>query len=464
MKKDMVITYLRVISAVLLIGMGGYASSSDSFNIVVGVSVTPMVSEVSPTTGTNAILTTVTIKGLYFYGGTAISDVSQVKLSNSHFGGIGNEVMFHDSVISDTSIKLAVIPAGIAAGTYDVQVTTSAGTNTTSAMKFIVTSALLPTVTNISPSVSSGDIEIVISPNTEYNFKNTSQTTVAIYGTEFYGETGSPDVTQIKLDDASNTDVSFAQSTISDTTINNAVIPEGVLPGVYNVKVTTHAGTNLISEVKYTVINKINILVPTNLFSDVVTMTVSSNGVSIPKSDRDRIKTTNVGVEIKADKDLPLQKMLTITLEYKDTDVAGLDETKLVIGRYDDIHKRWVLLQSTSYPELNKVVGVTNHLSKFAILQLLPALNLGSAKVYPNPFNPNKPPYILIFDNLTQNAIIKIYLITGELIREIVDNNGDGRESWDGKNNGGKDVASGIYLAVVKDGSNIKRIKIAIER
>ena len=104
---------------------------------------------------------------------------------------------------------------------------------------------------------------------------------------------------------------------------------------------------------------------------------------------------------------------------------------------------------------------------------------LSSARVYPMPWQPNSSGRFgsanvggcgtgLIFDNLTSEGTIRIYTIPGDLVREISFSAADnGCKSWDGKNTVGRNVASGVYIAIIKNtgaggGSSIK--KLAIER
>jgi hypothetical protein len=52
----------------------------------------------------------------------------------------------------------------------------------------------------------------------------------------------------------------------------------------------------------------------------------------------------------------------------------------------------------------------------------------------------------------------------GEKIAELTDVDADGRILWDGKNAAGNTVATGVYFAVVKNATEVKRLKIAIQR
>ena len=140
-----------------------------------------------------------------------------------------------------------------------------------------------------------------------------------------------------------------------------------------------------------------------------------------------------------------------------------MDKSKFVIGRYDPVNKRWIVLKSVADAGLNKVEAYTNHLSLFGLLRLAPAFDLVLARAYPNPFTPSAGTE-MIFDALTANATVTIYNIVGEKLKELSDDNSDGRISWNGANEAGKILGSGVYFAVIKNGSEVKRLKIAIQR
>ena len=112
----------------------------------------------------------------------------------------------------------------------------------------------------------------------------------------------------------------------------------------------------------------------------------------------------------------------------------------------------------------NKVTGITNHLSKFALVQLSLANDLTRLTAYPNPCNPAKHTKGLTIDNLTESSVVKIYTITGEMIRELEYSTKDGRVVWYGNNAEDQKVASGIYIIYVEDDGKKKTLKIAVEK
>jgi flagellar hook assembly protein FlgD len=71
--------------------------------------------------------------------------------------------------------------------------------------------------------------------------------------------------------------------------------------------------------------------------------------------------------------------------------------------------------------------------------------------IYPNPFNPT----VTIAYELdrARDVHIAIYTVRGERVRTLLDRNqGPGLHQirWDGLNNSGQRVASGIYLIAIK--------------
>lgn len=68
------------------------------------------------------------------------------------------------------------------------------------------------------------------------------------------------------------------------------------------------------------------------------------------------------------------------------------------------------------------------------------------------------------FDGLTNaGGTIYIYNTTGELVKKVSWSAGNVEAKWDGKNDRGEWVASGVYIWVVKDGGS-KTGKIVVIR
>ena len=94
-------------------------------------------------------------------------------------------------------------------------------------------------------------------------------------------------------------------------------------------------------------------------------------------------------------------------------------------------------------------------------------LGLDTVKAFPNPWKPDKGGMqdadFITFKNLPEEGTIRIYNVVGEMVKKIdftaVD---DGFSSWDGSNDSGNKVSSGIYITYIEDTNGSHRIlKIA---
>jgi flagellar hook assembly protein FlgD len=82
----------------------------------------------------------------------------------------------------------------------------------------------------------------------------------------------------------------------------------------------------------------------------------------------------------------------------------------------------------------------------------------------PNPYVvPNQAP--LTVDGLVENSSIKILSVDGRLIRALTTPGGR-IGFWDGRDENGRDVPSGIYLVIAysEDGSEVTTGKVAVVR
>jgi hypothetical protein len=79
---------------------------------------------------------------------------------------------------------------------------------------------------------------------------------------------------------------------------------------------------------------------------------------------------------------------------------------------------------------------------------------------YPNPFNPNTTIRYTI--PINRRVSIKVYNITGQLVRTLIDNEmanaGTHKVVWNGKNNFGRNVSTGIYLYSL-EWAGMKKVK-----
>ncbi|MFC1517499.1 LamG-like jellyroll fold domain-containing protein [Candidatus Margulisiibacteriota bacterium] len=105
------------------------------------------------------------------------------------------------------------------------------------------------------------------------------------------------------------------------------------------------------------------------------------------------------------------------------------------------------------------------HLSYYRLFEIIPfATNLSSLKVYPNPYRPDDGDAstgddiskFITFEGLTATSVIKIYTISGELVNTL--DYGNPVVSWEADNFDGEKVASGIYIYLITDQDNNKKI------
>ena len=87
------------------------------------------------------------------------------------------------------------------------------------------------------------------------------------------------------------------------------------------------------------------------------------------------------------------------------------------------------------------------------------------AQNYPNPFNPSTTiNFQLPSDELVE---LKIYNRIGQEVRTLVNSSyqaGNHKVVWDGKNNRGRSVASGMYIYKIKAGKYTKSMKMNLIR
>ncbi|RMG31684.1 MAG: T9SS C-terminal target domain-containing protein, partial [Bacteroidetes bacterium] len=72
--------------------------------------------------------------------------------------------------------------------------------------------------------------------------------------------------------------------------------------------------------------------------------------------------------------------------------------------------------------------------------------DLSEVFAYPNPVRPHQLFEGMRFANLTRQAKIKIYTLSGRLVNELEETDGDGGVQWDMRDKSGRRIAPGIYL------------------
>ncbi len=199
-------------------------------------------------------------------------------------------------------------------------------------------------------------------------------------------------------------------------------------------------------------------------FGEAVRLTAAAPGTFPPAVSRmGNLSGSGVGVEITLDQPVQPSKEVRLTISYRDSDVAGLDESRLALARYEPAGGIWVPLVSYPDPENNRVSAMVDHFSTYQIMQVTPSASVGAVKVAPNPLRPALGHTAMVFSNLPAFAVLRIYSLAGSLIREIHAGAG-GIASWDGRNKSGVYVASGVYFVFAEKGGDKRTFKVAVQR
>lgn len=99
-----------------------------------------------------------------------------------------------------------------------------------------------------------------------------------------------------------------------------------------------------------------------------------------------------------------------------------------------------------------------SHFSFYALGSIVSvAGDIADVFAYPNPYKPGSAGLFgnssfgegVIFESLPARSTVKIFNVAGGLVREITDDDGDGRCRWDARNSNGTPAASGVYLYLV---------------
>ncbi|MHB9154566.1 MAG: hypothetical protein ACYC5N_02600 [Endomicrobiales bacterium] len=299
---------------------------------------------------------------------------------------------------------------------------------------------------------------------------NQGPVSVTITGENFFAGM-TPALTQAGSADITGQNVTFISTTqltcqfdLTDVSTGpwNVVLPPGnedsVLADGFQVHFPSSVVRNILTTRSYRlgIENGRGIVVvdiPAGAFAEAVMLSIAEP-LSLPPVDPVEFAATEVSVEIKNDKSLPLRKDITITFYYNINAIGGLDRQRLVIAFHEQPGARWLQTNSIAHAVGNNVAARTRHLSIFRVLQRVLKPDLAAAAVYPNPYKPGSGTIFddtalgkgIVFGDLTIRATIRVFTVTGEQVIEIHEDNGDGVYLWNTENDKNEKVASGVYL------------------
>jgi len=80
-----------------------------------------------------------------------------------------------------------------------------------------------------------------------------------------------------------------------------------------------------------------------------------------------------------------------------------------------------------------------------------PTSDLEKAHIYPNPFVPSRGHTKATFTQLTSQCTIRVYTLSGEMVKELVKDDATDKMPWSPVENlGGQPLASGVYLWTIE--------------
>jgi len=137
----------------------------------------------------------------------------------------------------------------------------------------------------------------------------------------------------------------------------------------------------------------------------------------------------------------------------------------------DEEHKLWVKVSGTKVDKEKKVAGA--RVIGFGTYTLMGGgfYDLADSYAYPVPYKPNDGLSTtgdetsgITFTNLSSDAEIKIYTITGELVKKLVHKTGFVKEWYPVENEKGEKVVSGVYIYYITNKNQHKSGKLVIIR
>lgn len=175
-----------------------------------------------------------------------------------------------------------------------------------------------------------------------------------------------------------------------------------------------------------------------------------------------------------------LSKPVDISIRYDGLGASGLVRPRtLAFWVLDKGHHLWVKIPAREQDEGNKTLSArVSALSVFALMGTMDGSALDSL-VFPNPWRPHGPKAGegpgqtgteaggLTFSNLPSECRIRIFTLSGELVRELIHSDTAGRiaqESWNAETSHGNPVASGVYVWHVQSSVDNKVGKLMIIR
>ncbi len=207
-----------------------------------------------------------------------------------------------------------------------------------------------------------------------------------------------------------------------------------------------------------------SVAVPAGAFASDVQITLQTPAsLASPSAGPAALRATGVALEVIVTPALSPSQLVTVTIPYRDADVAGLTEARLVLARYDDGSGFWTPLLSSVNAAANTVTARTDHFSVVQVMESVPSDTVDTVFVFPNPMRPRLGHTAVLFINAPAFARIRLYTAAGEKVADLAAS-AAGQASWDGRNIHGNKAASGLYYGFATSGTQTRTFKVAVER
>lgn len=171
----------------------------------------------------------------------------------------------------------------------------------------------------------------------------------------------------------------------------------------------------------------------------------------------------NRGVSAVLTSGLSLRKPLRIDFPYQDSEAPSGDETRLRLAFFDSPHGVWGPVPGRQDTGGNQLTIFSMTDGVFQLMEISPSSDIDQVRVGPNPLRPGLGHRQMVFSNLPAGTSVKIFTQSGELVRSLWVDAG-GQSAWDGVNNDGDKVVSGVYFAVLEQGGSHRLMSVAVER
>ena len=179
---------------------------------------------------------------------------------------------------------------------------------------------------------------------------------------------------------------------------------------------------------------------------------------NIERTHADELKPTIIQIDGQVER---LSKSAKLTIGFSAESIPASVIPNLRIFRLNPYGKLtlWDLVpgKQTIDIENQTVTANISQLTVFRIAHLRLPTNLDQVVVYPNPFVSSQSINRQVtFLKLTENATVSLYTLDGERVRTKLEST-TGRAVWDGLNDAGAEVISGLYIYHI-EGEGVQKV------